>query len=469
MRLVLAGRLSKKVKGQTGLDTQDEDARLWAVSRGHSIVFAAADHISGRMPAFDRPKLGPWLNDPGRMALYDGVLFSKMDRATRTRGWDVRQWAEQHDKKLIVVMPELEWPPKPDDLATPMIWDDMVNIAVAEWENTSQRYLRMQKALREQAFFVGKRPYPYRIVPVEGTEHKTLEPDPVTGTVAKRMAALYLDGWSLREIAEWLTENSYEAPQPPKDTEGKGWTAQAIRRILRNPAVTGRIQVKGRTYLRVKPIISLDEYNRIGSLMEGRVHRGIRKETAFLTSILHCQDGKPMYRIQGRKIPSVPDGFYYYCRECPKGKRLLLPLATVDQAVNDSVMAYANLPHIVTKVTPGEDWADEIEEVRQEIRELDPEADDYDTQLAKLRAELARLRSLPSKPAKVEQNPDGKTVGQWWESLDTAAKRKFLLDSGTKIYADRDPDGLVSVVIGPNPHTFEGELFALMDAVDDPR
>lgn len=132
-----------------------------------------------------------------------------------------------------------------------------------------------------------------------------------------------------------------------------------------------------------------------------------------------------MYRIQGRKIPSVPDGLYYYCRECPKGERLLVPLAYVDEAVSDSVMAVGDEPYIVTKITPGDDWASEIDQVRQDISGLDPEADDYDTQLGKLRAELARLRSLPTRPAKVDARPDGRTIGEVWQSLDTAGKRKF--------------------------------------------
>ena len=60
------------------------------------------DHISGgKVPIFNRPKIGPWLKDPKLVALYDGVLFSKMDRATRARDWWVRTWAEENGKRLI--------------------------------------------------------------------------------------------------------------------------------------------------------------------------------------------------------------------------------------------------------------------------------------------------------------------------------------------------------------------------------
>ena len=284
---------------------------------------ATPDRISGRVSPFKRPQLGPWLTDPNRMALYDGILVSKIDRLTRKEDWDIRQWAEENGKKILVVSPELEWPPPSGEAgtATRMIWDSLMNLARGEWENTSTRYLRMQRALREQAFFVGKPPYGYRIVQVDGTEHKTLEPDPVTSAIARGMARRYLDGESLHQISEWLTVTAIPAPQPPKERTGKGWTDQAVRRILRNPAMIGRIQVKGRTYLRVDSLISADDHKRILQIMATQPsHRGVRsRETALLTGILYCLNGHPMYRIQGRKVPSVPDGLYYYCRACPEG------------------------------------------------------------------------------------------------------------------------------------------------------
>ena len=54
------------------------------------------------------------------------------------------------------------------------------------------RYRRMHKALIDQAFFVGKKPYGYEIVLVEGTEHKTLQPHPVTAAVVRSIFKLYL-------------------------------------------------------------------------------------------------------------------------------------------------------------------------------------------------------------------------------------------------------------------------------------
>ena len=324
LNLVLAGRLSQKSAGQTGLDTQDEDARAMALANGANIVAAAVDHISGRVSPFDRPKLGPWLTDPALIAAHDGILASKIDRLTRHRDWDVRQWAEQHGKKIVIAQPELVWPPEPGDIATPIIWDNLVNIAASEWEQTSMRYRRMHKALLDQAFFVGKKPYGYEIVLVEGTEHKTLQPHPVTAAVVRSIFELYLsEEWSVRRIAAWLNEMGIEEPQPPKNgavRKNPGWNDSAVQRILRSPAAIGRIMRLGKTVLRVEPLVSADDYKRAQAIMDKRgTRKAVTSDTAMMTGMLFCQNGHPMYRLRGREVPSNPRRVVLLLQGMPEG------------------------------------------------------------------------------------------------------------------------------------------------------
>jgi site-specific DNA recombinase len=474
LNLVLAGRLSQKAAGQTGLDTQDEDSRAWATSRGHMIVAAAADHISGRVSPFDRPKLGPWLTDPALVAMHDGILASKIDRLTRHRDWDVRQWAEKNGKKIVIAQPELIWPPEPGDLATPIIWDNLVNIAVSEWENASMRYRRMHKALLDQAFFVGKRPYGYEIVKVEGTEHKTLQPHPTQAAVVRTIFQMYLtEEWSVRQIAEFLNAKKISEPQPPKDgvtRKHPGWNDNGVRNVLRNPAAIGRIVRLGRTVLRVEPLVSVDDYRRAQSIMDARgTRKPVTQPTAMMTGILFCENGHPMYRLRGRQIPSNPNGLYYYCKECPKGERMLVKLDYVHEAVNDSIMAFEHEPHFEVKVIPGDDHSYEIDEVKQEISALDPERDDYDSELARLRGQLREFRAMPSKPAKVERKESGRTIGQVWQSLDEAGRRRYLRKQGRPYSVSRDADGEPVVVGVPDVATFQGgELFQAVSDLSGP-
>jgi hypothetical protein len=128
---------------------------------------------------------------------------------------------------------------------------------------------------------------------------------------------------------------------------------------------------------------------------------------------------------------SAPEG-YYYCRMCPKGERLLAPIHLIDAAVNDAVMSDADIPHLVSDAVPVDEYADDIDRVRDEIRELaqDPESDGFMEQTAAKHAELARLRKLQAeaKSPKAEPRKDGdKTIGDVWQSLDTDAKRRWLL------------------------------------------
>ena len=423
MRLLLAARLSQLADRQTGLDTQDEDSRHWATANGHTIVGVAADHISGRVSPFRRKHLGPWLSDPKLMATYDGILATKIDRLTRKRDWDIRQWAEDHDKKILIASPELQWPPEPGDLSTSLIWDNLVNLAVAEWENTSLRYLRMQKALRQQGYFVGKKPYGYRIV--ELGDHKTLEPDPVTGAIVRGMAKRYLEGQSLRQIVDWLNSSAIPAPQPPRKRIGKGWEPTAVNRILRNPAIIGRVQVKGRTALKVEPLISVEDYRRIQDMLDSRASRGAPQETALLTSILICPRGHTMPRIRGRGWRANPNPEWYYCRECRKGQRLMVPLAEMDATVEEAVEAIADQPHKIVTIKPGDSYGEEIKQIKEEMhRQVD--AENWD-EVPALRAEIERLRHLPRKKPEIIEDYDGRTVWEVWQSLDIAGKRRWLL------------------------------------------
>ena len=362
-------------------------------------------------------------------------------RASLAADWSdearIRLWAEEHGKTLFVVDRNLQWPPR--DADDRERWNNGVEQARREWESTSKRYRRAQAYLRDQAFFVGKKPYGYRIVTVPGSgrtpedDHKTLEPDPVTSPIVREMARLYLDGQSFREIRDWLTSRALPVPQQPKDRTGRGWTSQAVRRILSNQAIAGRVQTNGRTVLRVEPIITMEQFRQMERLMKSRATRGsAARETALLTGILVCKDGNPMYRIKGRSVPSCPDGFYYYCSAeiCPKGDRMLVPLAYLDAAVNDVVMAMADLPHVVIKVTPGNDHSEEIAHIKKDIAELNVESATYDSDLARLRAEIARLREIDrteAKASKTDVKPDGRTIGGVWESLDTASRRQWLL------------------------------------------
>ena len=439
MRLLLAARLSQDQAGQTGLDTQDQDARAWAERNGHEVIATAADNISGRTSPRDRPNLGPWLTEPHLIARYDGIIVSKLDRLSRGRDWGIRSWAEEHRKKLIVVSPELSWPPEKGDTATPLIWDNLVNIASAEWENTSLRYQRMQAHLRGLGSFVGRPPFGYRIA--GEAKSKTLEIDPAQAAAITDVVAMYLAGQSLRQLCAYLDAQGIPTRR------GGAWVPKTLSDVLRNPVLSGRrVDGNGRTILRVPAILHVDTWRKLQAEMDLRATKkgATRAGTPMLggVAVCHMCHG-PMYRLRAqnvRKDGSKQFNTYYRCwgtDTAPSKCRNMFPLDELDAWVK-ARMAKARYPRYEVVVTPGHGHEDEIYEVERDLRELDLDAADYDERHAQLRAERARLRALPSTADKVERKKTGDSIGQYWQTLETDVdKRAFLLKLGVKVYVRR--------------------------------
>lgn len=444
MRLLIAARLSQARKGQTGIDTQDIDARAWAEANGHVIVDIAADKISGRISPFKRPNLGPWLNDPKLMAKYDGVLGSKMDRLTRGRDWHTREWAEENGKKLVLATPALIWPPEPGDIATPIIWDTLVNVASGEWENTSARYRRMQTSLKASGFLVGRPPFGFQVVPVANTEHSTLAPDPVLVPYLRGMVDRALQGNTLSSICDWLDAEDIVPPA------GGIWSPKSVSQILRNTALIGRrTNAKGKTELRFDSVIDLATFDRLQQKLDSNPKRrgAVSNDPAMLTGIIHCSKCKRIMHRR-RSVTKRKDGTEYVfegyrCDGTPREPstcKNMIPVAEYDARVNDWFESgpISTYERIETFVIPGTGHDEELDQNARDIAELDIDAADYDARLIELRNERKRLQTLPNEGDRVEEKWTGVMVKDYWSSLTTAERRTLLLDTGIKVYASRE-------------------------------
>lgn len=466
MELLLAARLSRTADGQTGITTQDQDARRWAQEHGHTIVATAADKISGKISPFQRKNLGPWLKEPELMRQYQGICASKMDRFTRRRDWDIRQWAEDNGKVLIITQFDLMWPPKPGDIITPQMWDMLVNQSVGELTSISQRYDRMHNHLADNGYVAGGSTlFGYRLIKEDGGFHKLLEPDPAMFRDGKHvielMADKYLEGWTLTAIGNWLDS---EGIQPP----GKAtiWRPQTISQMLRSPTISGRKKNYGRT-MKVQPVLGITKQRQVIAKMESAGHRRGTPtgETALLTSILHCLNcERPMYRNSsrgGRKTYRT----YYHCR--PKDGQSchnMVPLNETDALVDfwySRIYGYDE-PYVEFVTIPGDDHADELYQNSEDIKALDIDDPAYDQKLGDLRTERKRLQALPPEPPKkVERTftkPDGTplTFLEHWHEMDTAAKRDWLMERDVRMFA-----GELKKAPGRKVLIIEGKLFGV--------
>lgn len=459
MRLLLAARLSQAKEAQTGIDTQDQDAREWAEREGHEIVGVAADKISGAISPFRRKALGPWLNDPTQRAQYDGIVASKVDRYTRRQDWDMRQWAEKYGKKLIIVNPHLSWPPQEGDTATRIVWDALVDIAIAEYEATSMRYKRMTRYLREQGYVTGKRTYGFRIVTVpDGRDHKTLEVYPDEARFVRAAVDKYLAGMSLADVCVWLDAEGSLSPWSQGDgREPKPWTTPALNDLFRNESLIGRrVDDAGKTILRHEPLLRLDDgapdlakWNKLQATLSARSkQRGPTGKTAMLTGIVFCVHcGGPMYRLKSvTRRSGKPEyvKFYYRCNGKGAQKstcRNMVPLDELDDAVawHMTEGPASGKPTIKVVTILGHNHEDEIAEIERDIRELDHDDPAWLDKATVLRERRGVIKALPAVPDRTEKVKTGRTVAQYWATLTTdATRRAFLLASKTAVAVCKD-------------------------------
>lgn len=470
MRCLLTKRLSRLVDGATGFEKQDEAGERYVAVHDHEIVATAADSdVSGSIAPKARPELGPWLTEPAKIAQYDEIVAAYLDRLGRNARHlaELRDWCEDHGKRLTVVSPPLHWPPDPEDLASPIIWDVLGRLAEYELAAITKRNRDTVTWLQANDYLTGKPPYGYRIIP-KG-DHKGLEPDPALIPVLRAMVERSLAGESLTAICKWLDGES-----PARN--GGLWATNSVVQILRNPILYGRRKAytagkkpTGRTLLKVDPVIDYGTWKRLQAHLDAtKQRRGAPAEQpAMLTGVVYCaRTGceRRMYHFESigplRKDGTRNRHHYYRCAGPSRGPstcKNLIRMDDLDKWVSNwfDIGEFGRLPLVERVVTPGNGHEHEIEQVGQDMQELTAQyaADDigddqYDRAMTKLRAERSRLRDLPAEPDQIEDTPTGQTVREHWQSLDTPGRREFLLAADLKVYAEKI-DGRISAKLIP--------------------
>jgi site-specific DNA recombinase len=447
LRLVSVERLSERGKNSTGEERQGEGNERYAQAYGHEIVDHAPDmDVSGNIPMWERPKAGPWINDPIKRMQYDGFIFSALDRLGRNVRHisAMRDWAEDYGKVLIVRSPHLIWPPEEDDLASPIMWDLLARLAEYELKAITKRIKETQDWLQANNFLVGMYPYGYTTTPVKGS--KILVPEPAQAKVVERIFDMRVAGKSLAEIAEHLTASGEFTPADltaiakgrdvPKPS---AWPKSTVNRILRNPIYKGtRIYGSKRSILRVEPIVDGGVWHRVEAILTSESSNGGRPRSgqkALLLGIIKCGAcGGKMYRVLCGK-DRIP---YYRCHgpnEHIKGCGVMVRIADADAYVAKEVAGWFDAPHLTPVISPGESHLDEIEAVERELRSLDFDDPEFDSKQAELRADRQRLIRLDKEtPAEyVNYVPTGKTKGEEWAERDQEGKRQFLLEHGCEL------------------------------------
>lgn len=469
MRLLHAERLSRLTDNTTSVDKQDAEAITYANAYGHEIVASAADNdVSGDIPPFERPELGPYLTDPELIGQYDGIIAAHLDRLGRNARQlaAFREWCEDHHKTIITVEPKVDWS---SDIGQ-LIWGIMSWLAEQELKAVKRRTQGTFAWLRDNGYLTGKCPFGFRIVEIEvgGKTRKIIEPDPVNADYVRQMVTRYLAGQTLAELCDWLDAEGVKPPQ------NGIWQQNSISQLFRNPVLIGQLEskgdvvrdAKGQPLLRCEPILDDEIWQRLQAKLDATPKRKTTapKDTALLTGILVCAKcGGPMYKFTSTR--NHPNGrtyvtAYYRCNGTgrkPSKCRNMAQMTDIEAAVTEYILTHPSMEIMETVVVKGNAYGKQLAEVRAAMTALDPASDDYEARHDALFAEFKRLSGLRPEPDEVKKVSTGRTLAGEWPAMDTAERRQALLDGEFTVTAVKDKDGL-------HVETIPGEAYRVMVA-----
>lgn len=291
--------------------------------------------------------------------------------------------------------------------------------------------LRTHANIRKNKGFIGRPCYGWRLAGEKYNKKPTRCDE--EAAVFREAKDLYLNrGQSLDEICDAFNAEPDKYLGTIFKGERREWQKATLSDLFRNPAMAGRFywtfdgeKVCVQEYQEENAIISWEDHLALVARLDSRAHRkGISPANVFmLTGRLTDPAGHRMNGKGPRTSGSITS--YYACRM--RGCALHMPMAEVNAEVTRQIMwLYGDLPFEIRKVTPGENWDDEIARKRQDLRELEPGKPEDEARRPQMLADLAELRSRQPKRDKVEWVPSGKTIAEHWEELDLAARRDWL-------------------------------------------
>ncbi|HTW00219.1 MAG TPA: recombinase family protein [Streptosporangiaceae bacterium] len=482
MRLVQAARLSKLKDSSSSIEKQDDEMRRWADARGHEIVGTAVDtDVSGGISPFGRPGLGPWLAEPGKIASYDGILASHIDRLGRSTSdfTDLLRWAEQNGKTVITtalgdtvdfsqgVGKLLGWI---------MMW-----LAEQELEAAKRRTSGTFEYLRDHGYVTGPPPFGY--VTESDGRHKVLQPDTALMDANKvhvisRMADMYLRGDTLATICRWLDSEGI------RSRSGRPWNPATVADIFRNPLLIGWMMSKGQVVrcetgeplVRTTPVMGVAKWKQLQDRLADNPAKRLPKESAPLARVIYCfKCHGPMRRFTSRRTGKNGQQYantYYRCDGKPTAPSTCKNMIREDELESgleyNLMDSYGDLEVVRRELIPGNDVAARIESITESMATL--EADRYQRGLfsgesgtarfamlyGNLETTLAALREQVAIEDHWEDVPLGTTVRQRFSEMDARQRGDFLRSASIKAYVlSKRPDTSVTFPAEADPEQHE--------------
>jgi len=475
-------RLSRDTDESTSPERQREHIERWANAYGHTIVDWAEDvGVSASISPFKREKLGPWLTDPLKMTMYDGLVAYKLDRLSRRlfHTTDLMKWALDHGKDILCVENGFDL----NSAMGRMMVTILSVIAEGELEAIQERTTDSHAKLRSLGRWTGGTP-PFGYRPVKNPEGdgQVLEHDPDTAPIAREIIKRAIDGESMNSICIDLNSRGI------KSSQGSRWQTQSLHEFFRSRRPLGQSQTRGKKEERHEPkvirgvdglpiqygpaLIEKSDWDRLQTAMDKRAKSkswSRRGKPALLTDVVYCATCEMKLYIKRRSDRPDHPG-YYRCMsvECSSS-----PNYRADHlnalGSHGALVALWRIPETERVFIPGEDHTTDLKEAEDSLRDVIQSAAGksgraraiWDEQVASLEARIAHLEELPTEVARYERKSTGRTYGDAWRASDDERSRGDLLRrTGLKIHVSATgtrwvwPDDLPLALEGePTPAT----------------
>jgi DNA invertase Pin-like site-specific DNA recombinase len=440
MRALGSKRLSDAQDSSVSIAVQDDAIEFTVKARGDRLVHVTEDtDVSGAVSPFERPELGPWLTEPDKIAQWDYLIVSKLDRLSRSLlDWQLLlQWCDKHGKAIVSVSEGIDFGSQWGRL--------MANILImfAEFERMRIGERRKDASVELRAtgrWNGGVVPYGYR--PICACHGKT-ECKDATGwkleqsaeaLVVRRIVDDILDGVSQPVICRALNEDGIPTPQ-----RGKLWRNTAIQSIIGSRYLRGELQYKGHSVLDQNgtpvlisddPILTEEEWSHLQQTLRAssRPHRGQHETNHLLIRIAFCGEcDAPLYYHRNA---------YRCANKANPHPTFYIKASEIEDRVERSLLREYGDDVILRRVVTA-DYSGELRQVQQELDELEElymahnlSAERFASMSSKMEARISELRLLASKSKGEQWEPTGETVRQRWEQSGFTGRRAMLMRLG---------------------------------------
>ena len=236
MNVVLYARVSSdKQDVDLSITAQLRHLRAYAKSNGYHIVMEYVDEVkTGRTSR--RSQFQQMVADAKRSSMrFEAILVWKYARFARNREDSIifKSLLRKHGVRVISITEPFE------DTPTGRLLEAIIESLDEFYSaNLAQEIIRGMRESASRGFYMASRaPYGYKRVKVmDGAkERPTLEPDPKTSPVVKRMFNDFLKSRGLKQVVSDLNNDGIASPK------GRQWNKSVVHKILVNRAYTGEL------------------------------------------------------------------------------------------------------------------------------------------------------------------------------------------------------------------------------------